>query len=166
MSESEPTSKVAGVAKKMAPEVAEVLIVFLMLGLAFVGALAGFLVGRGSAESGTTTTSVVAAEGHTGEALPPSAFGDPVRGAALFESKACADCHSFAGEGGTDAPPLDYMSGHLSASEVANMSGQIWNHLPAMLEHFEEEGIPVPAFEGDQMADLIAFLHSEQSSAP
>lgn len=37
------------------------------------------------------------------------------------------------------------------------MSGRIWDHLPAMLPHFEEEGIPVPTFTGFQMADLIAY---------
>ncbi len=150
-------------AKKIAPEVAEVLIVFLMLGLAFAGAVAGFLIGRGSAESATVAATAPA--GHSGAGLPAHEFGDPVRGAALFESKGCADCHSYAGQGGTDAPPLDYMSGHLSAREVADMSGQIWNHLPAMLMHFKEEGIPVPTFQDDQMADLVAYLHSASTTA-
>ena len=58
------------------------------------------------------------------------------------------------------------MRGHLSAAEVANMSGQIWNHLPGMLPHFKEEGLLYPTFQDDQMADLVAYLHSEQSSAP
>ena len=69
------------------------------------------------------------------------------------------DCHSLNGVGGEDAPPLDYMRGHLSAREVADMSGQIWNHLPQMLHHFKEEGLPVPTFAAGQMADLIAFVH-------
>ena len=153
-------------ARKLAPEVAEVLIVLVMFGLAVAGGVAGFVIGRGSAEPGTAAAAVSTPEGHIGAGLPAHEFGDPVRGAALFASKACADCHSYAGRGGTDAPPLDYMSGHLSASEVANMSGQIWNHLPAMLEHFQEEGIPVPTFQGDQMANLIAYLHSEPETAP
>ena len=45
------------------------------------------------------------------------------------------------------------------------MSGQIWNHLPAMLEHFKDEGLPVPAFADEQMADLVAYLHSEPKAA-
>jgi len=154
------------VAKKAGPEIAEVLMVFVMLGLALAAGVAGYLVGRGSAESGAATVATTAPEGHIGAGLPAHEFGDPLRGAALFESKGCADCHSYAGKGGTDAPPLDYMSGHLSAREIADMSGQIWNHLPAMLVHFKEEGLPVPTFRDEQMADLVAFLHSEQSSAP
>ncbi len=138
--------------------------VLVLFGLALVAGVAGYFVGRGSAESGTAAAAVPA--GHSGAGLPAHEFGDPIRGAALFESKGCADCHSYAGTGGTDAPPLDYMSGHLSAREVADMSGQIWNHLPAMLVHFKEEGIPVPTFQGDQMADLVAYLHSEPDTTP
>jgi len=138
--------------------------VLVVLGLLFAGVVAGFVIGRGSAESATIETT--APEGHSGAGLAAHEFGDPVRGAALFESKGCADCHSYAGKGGNDAPPLDYMSGHLSASEVADMSGQIWNHMPAMLMHFEEEGLPVPTFQDDQMADLVAYLHSEGETGP
>jgi len=92
--------------------------------------------------------------------LPIAQIGDPSRGARLWHSKRCSDCHSYAGQGGEDAPPLDFMRGHMSAREIAEMSGQIWNHLPAMLPHFREEKIPVPTFTQGEMADLIAFLHS------
>jgi D-alanyl-D-alanine carboxypeptidase len=39
--------------------------------------------------------------------------------------------------------PLDNMRAHTSARAVAMIAGDIWNHLPEMLHHFEEEGIPV-----------------------
>ena len=151
-------------AKKLSPEVAEVLMVLIVLGLAFVGAVAGFIVGRASAEP-ETTAAITAPAGHSGVGLPAHEFGDAVRGATLFGSMGCSMCHSYAGKGGTDAPPLDYMRGHLSAREVANMSGQIWNHVPGMLAQFKEEGIPFPTFTGDQMADLVAYLHSEPGKA-
>jgi hypothetical protein len=32
----------------------------------------------------------------------------------------------------------------MSAREIADMSGQIWDHLPAMLPRFREEKVPVP----------------------
>lgn len=139
------------------------LVALIALGVVVVAAVAGFAVGRASKDSDATPAGLAepAPEGHRGAGLPPQEFGDPVRGAALFESKRCADCHSYAGKGGTDAPPLDSMRGHLSARDVANMSGKVWNHLPAMLPHFEEEGIAFPTFENDEMADLIAYLHSE-----
>lgn len=68
-------------------------------------------------------------------------------------------CHSFEGRGGTDAPPLDAMKGELTATDVADMSGTLWNHLPMMRAAFAEEHIPFPTFTGRQMADLIAYLH-------
>lgn len=133
----------------------------LAVGLAFGAAVVGFAVGREWDDDGGSALTAEAPAGHSGRGLPPHEFGDPVVGARLFVSKGCANCHSYAGVGGTDAPPLDSMRGHLSAREVANMSGLIWNHLPAMLGHFEEEGIPYPTFAGDEMADMVAYLHSE-----
>ncbi len=61
------------------------------------------------------------------------------------------------------------MRGHMSAREIADMSGQVWDHLPAMLPHFREGKIPVPTLTQGEMADLIAFLHSgkgAKASAP
>lgn len=133
------------------------------LGLTVVGGLVGFAVGHYTQPSvaSAPTTAVSAPPGHSGAGLPAHEFGDAARGAKLFVSKGCADCHSYAGRGGTDAPPLDYMAGHLSAREIANMSGTIWNHVPVMLPHFQEEGIPFPTFTDYQMADLVAYLHSK-----
>jgi mono/diheme cytochrome c family protein len=103
--------------------------------------------------------------GHMGGAnLAVSQIGNPARGARLWDSKGCSDCHSYGGRGGEDAPALDFMRGHMSAREIADMSGQIWDHLPAMLPHFREEKIPVPTFTQGEMADLIAFLHSGQGA--
>ena len=133
----------------------------LAVGLAFGAAVVGFAAGREWGDNGRSALAATAPAGHIGSGLPPHEFGDPAAGAQLFVSKGCASCHSYGGAGGTDAPPLDFMSGHLSAREVANMSGRIWNHLPAMLGHFEEEGIPYPTFADDEMADLVAYLHSE-----
>lgn len=142
--------------------VAEAVIVLLALGLAFAAGVVGWVVGHETRPAGTaavTATGAAAPAGHRGPNLPVAVIGDPVQGAQLWEQKRCADCHSYNGKGGTDAPPLDFMKGHLSAAEIANMSGQIWNHLPTMLHHFKEEHIPVPTFKGDEMADLIAYLH-------
>ena len=144
-----------------APITIAVAVILLALGLVAVGTTAGFLVGR---ESGSSSTSSIPV-GHSGVGLPAHEFGDPVAGAKLFVSKGCADCHSYGGQGGTDAPPLDFMAGHLSAREVANMSGRVWNHMPAMLERFKEEGVPLSTFADEQMADLVAYLHSPPGAA-
>ncbi len=149
-------------AGKRSPARIEALIVLGVLALVVGVGVGGWAFGHyvGGSETAVGETVTTLPPGHTGEALPPEVFGDPARGAQLWEEKSCSDCHSYNGQGGTDAPPLDYMKQHLSAREIASMSGNIWNHLPQMLPHFEEEGIPFPTFEGDEMADLIAFLHS------
>ncbi len=98
--------------------------------------------------------------GHQGGMdLPPTAIGDASVGAELFEGKKCSECHSFEGVGGNDAPPFDYMKGHMSATELGMMSGKVWNSFPYMYQHFMEEGIEVPKFEPGEAADLVAFLH-------
>ena len=93
------------------------------------------------------------------EPLTATNIGSPDVGRHLFVSKRCSACHSFEGRGGSDAPPLDFMKGRMSATDVAQMSGDIWNHTPEMVRFFKEEGIPFPAFTGTEMADLIAYLH-------
>lgn len=143
----------------------EAIVVLVALAIAVGAGLIGWFVGHEVAAATPTETAVTATEASLppdhvgGPNLSVAAIGDPAKGADLFETKACVDCHSFNGEGGEDAPPLDSMTGHLSAREIAAMSGQIWNHLPEMLEHFEEEGIAFPTFSDEEMADLIAYLH-------
>jgi mono/diheme cytochrome c family protein len=100
-----------------------------------------------------------------GSSSPPGTLqadeiGNVKDGRELFVSQGCAMCHSFEGQGGSDAPSLDSMRGELTASEIANMSGVIWNHVPMMKEAFAEEHIPFPEFTGNQMASLIAYLHA------
>ncbi|HEX6455974.1 MAG TPA: c-type cytochrome [Solirubrobacterales bacterium] len=92
--------------------------------------------------------------------LEADEIGNVKDGRTLFVTQGCAMCHSFEGQGGTDAPPLDFMKGELTGGEVANMSGLIWNHVPVMEEAFKEEKIPFPEFKANQMASLIAYLHA------
>lgn len=140
--------------------VVEAIFMLLIIGLVAVGVGGGYIVGHAKRTSSATAVPA----GHEGIPLTPAELGDSAVGARLFVSKGCADCHSYGGEGGDDAPPLDFMAGHLSARDVAEMNGRIWNHLPAMLGHFEEEGLPVPTFDNGQMADLVAYLHSERTA--
>ena len=154
--------------RELPPATVEALIVLFVLVLVVGGGLVGWVVGHEGTRAAVTTVTALPSTiattsppGHTGGVgLPPEAFGNPGTGAELFVDKGCSDCHSYNGQGGEDAPPLDYMKGHLSAAEIADMSGQIWDHLPEMIHHFEEEGLPYPTFKQGEMADLVAFLHS------
>ncbi len=111
-----------------------------------VGLLIGVLIEGGGSQA-------------VGETVQASQIGNAKDGRELFVSQGCSMCHSFEGRGGTDAPDLDFMKGKLTANDIANMSGLIWNHVPAMQAAFAEEHIPFPEFKGNQMASLIAYLH-------
>lgn len=97
---------------------------------------------------------------HTaGEPLKATDIGNPSIGRELLVEKGCTSCHTFEGKGGTDAPPLDFMKGRLSAIDIASMSGRIWNHVPDMEVAFKKEGKEFPTFKGNEMADMMAYLH-------
>lgn len=122
------------------------LLVLAGLSLLGLGVLIGVLV-EGDGNSGPPT-------------LEASEIGNVTDGRTLFVTQGCAMCHSFEGQGGTDAPSLDSMKGELTGGDIANMSGLIWNHVPLMKEAFAEERIPFPEFSDNQMASLIAYLHA------
>lgn len=114
---------------------------------ALLGVLIGYLIWGGSGTPGAP------------EMLNASEIGNAKDGRELFVSQGCAMCHSFEGRGGSDAPALDFMKGEMTAGEIAEMSGTIWNHVPTMKAAFAEEHIPFPEFKEGQMASLIAYLH-------
>jgi len=83
---------------------------------------------------------------------------DPVNGRKLFASKACVVCHSVNGIGGTDAAPLDAttMTGMTNPFDfVANM----WRGAQPRIELQGEELGGQIEFTGQELADIIAFLH-------
>ena len=85
---------------------------------------------------------------------------DPVGGRKLFVAKGCVVCHSVNGIGGTDAAALDAatMIGMTNPFDfVANM----WRGAQPMIELQQKElGVQVE-FTGQELADIIAFLHDE-----
>ena len=100
-----------------------------VVGLLFVAALAGFLVGRGSADDDdspaaaeTQTTEETATEAATTEAATTEATetegGEDADGAAVFASAGCGGCHTFgpANSNGTVGPNLNTID--LSKDEI------------------------------------------------
>jgi len=87
----------------------------------------------------------------------PETQGNAERGWAVFQGK-CIQCHSVRGQGGSVGPELgperDFP---LTTGQFA---GVLWNHAPAMLRQAREHGVPAPVLQGDEMADLRAFLAS------
>jgi mono/diheme cytochrome c family protein len=115
--------------KSWAGPAAEGALVLAVVGLLFVAALAGFLVGRGSAEDDdsttaaeTQTTAETGTEGATTEAATTQATetkgGKSADGAAVFASAGCGGCHTFApaNSKGTVGPNLGTID--LSKDEI------------------------------------------------
>ena len=101
-----------------------------------------------------------------GEMVFPGAQGlmmpqmDPARGRELFASKGCVTCHSIHGVGGEDATPLDAhtMQPMMNPFEFA---AKMWRMAPAMIAAQEEVLGEQIEFTGDELADIIAFVHHD-----
>jgi len=79
--------------------------------------------------------------------------GDPGRGKLLFERKHCVACHENPSGG---APGRSTMEGRMTSFD---MMAALWKHSPAMGQAMRRKKIRWPRFDGDEMADLTAYLH-------
>ena len=86
---------------------------------------------------------------------------DPARGRKLFATKGCVACHSVNGVGGHDATPLDAhtMQQTMNPFELA---AKMWRMAPAMIYAQEEALGEQILFTGDELADIIAFIHHDE----
>jgi len=83
---------------------------------------------------------------------------DPARGRELFASKGCVVCHSINGVGGTDAPQLD-ASTMPRLMNPFEFTAKMWRGAEAMIYMQREELGEQIEFTGDELADIIAFVH-------
>lgn len=83
--------------------------------------------------------------------------GNPAVGKQLFEKKGCVSCHAIKGQGGSAGPDLGRLQ---HTHNVYQMASRMWNHATQMAQVMEEKGIKRPEFKGDEMAHLLAYLHS------
>ncbi len=82
-------------------------------------------------------------------------LGSSEAGRLVFQNKRCVECHSIRGAGGKVGPDL------ASANSNRNPVGWIaamWNHAPGMFRAMADKGVPFPSFQGNQMADLQAYI--------
>ncbi len=85
---------------------------------------------------------------------------DPVRGRKLFASKGCVACHAINGVGGHDATPLDAHTMDRVMSPF-DFTAKMWAMAPAMIYAQEEALGEQILFTGDEIADIIAFVHHD-----
>jgi mono/diheme cytochrome c family protein len=84
----------------------------------------------------------------------PTVLGVPERGKQLFAEKGCARCHAVGSKGSGRGPTL---GPHASGATVIQLASRLWNHGPAVRAR---RGIEVPRLTGQEMADIIAYLHA------
>ena len=85
---------------------------------------------------------------------------DTMKGKKLFVDKGCVACHSVNGVGGEDAPALDAreMGALMNPFEFA---AKMWKGAQAMIAAQEGAFDKQLLFSGDDLANIIAFVHSD-----
>ena len=86
----------------------------------------------------------------------------PDRGRKLFVSKGCVACHSVNGVGGHDAPAMDAHKMGMLVNPF-DFAAKMWNHAPAMVAAQEDAFGEQVYFTGDELADMIAFIHDDRA---
>jgi Cytochrome c len=86
---------------------------------------------------------------------------DPAKGRTLFVSKGCVACHSINNIGGHDAAKLDAdtMEPMMNPFDFA---AKMWRMAPAMIAAQEDELGEQILFTGDELSDIIAFVHDPE----
>ena len=84
--------------------------------------------------------------------------GDARRGARLFATEQCEQCHSVNGHGGSTAPDLGRRVDRNYSPAV--MASLMWNHAPDMWSAMGRQGITRPTLSRESAADLFAYFVS------
>ncbi len=86
----------------------------------------------------------------------------PDRGKTLFIDKGCVACHAINGVGGHDAPAMDAHR-QMGLVNPFDFAAKMWNHAPGMIAA-QEDALGEQIFiTGDELADMIAFLHDDDA---
>lgn len=107
------------------------------------------------------TTPALGADGHAPVELRLTQPAmDAERGRELFLSKGCVACHAVNGVGGHDAAPLD---AHMMDKEMNpfDLAAKMWAVAPYMIAAQEEALGRQIMFTGEQLGDIVAFLHDD-----
>ncbi len=87
---------------------------------------------------------------------------NPERGKQLFVNKGCIACHAVNGVGGHDAPNMDAHA-RMEMVNPFDFAARMWNHAPAMIASQEGAFGEQIYFTGQELADIIAFVHDDDT---
>ncbi len=87
---------------------------------------------------------------------------NPQRGRKLFVSKGCVACHAINGVGGHDATNLDAHT-MLPMMNPFDFAAKMWAMAPAMIYAQEEALGGQILFTGDELANIVAFVHNDEA---
>jgi len=87
-----------------------------------------------------------------------SVAADSARGAELFETLSCVQCHSINGKGGTAAPDLGRRIDR--DFTPASLAATMWNHAPAMWASMRTRNVKASDLNEQAAADLFAYFYS------
>jgi cytochrome c2 len=83
---------------------------------------------------------------------------DSTRGAELFETLSCVQCHSINGKGGTLGPDLGRRVDRNFTP--ATLAATMWNHAPAMWSSMHERDIRAGDLDEQAAADLFGYFYA------
>lgn len=82
-------------------------------------------------------------------------MGESSRGAALFRSKHCVDCHAVSGRGtGAALPVLEWDT----VGDPIALVGKMWNHIPQMRAEMTKRNIKFPALTPQDLSDMMVYV--------
>lgn len=89
---------------------------------------------------------------------------NPANGRKLFAAKGCVVCHAVNGVGGVDAPAFD-TSAMAQFMSPFDFAANMWRGAAAMIALQEDEIGEQIELNGQELADIIAFVHSAEEQA-
>jgi mono/diheme cytochrome c family protein len=82
-------------------------------------------------------------------------MGESSRGARLFRSKQCVECHAVAGKGSGVALPVTEWD---AVDDPLALVGKMWNHIPQMRVAMSKRKVNWPSLNPQELSDIMLYV--------